>query len=552
MNIKAIMMNKQILLAVGTILFVGAALTYGTGAFFSDTAEATGNTFAAGSLELKIAKNSGSNTPTGGWLDSQSAAWNFSDMTPGGDESISSVWLKNEGSVDGMHIGVSAANAITTSPNLAPQTRITRLTFDGSNMLEGGAGATIGDYEEPATCTVTATPGNLVSTVSSAAAGSIVCVDAGSYSPGTLAVTKDDLTIVALHDPAGVDAAEITGEISITANGVTVRGLNITNPAAGYGISVTSGAEDLTIADNIIHDIGTTLASGSAQAISIQNGASGGTGYTIVNNRLFNIGNLNLAKGSGSGSSAKGIYLGDTGASTIAISNVTIENNIIHDVFASTAPWPAGGNSATVGRGAYGVLTNVNNGTNNLVVKNNSIYNLDGLWATAVGLERSTPGALVTYNDIYNLTNHKVANDSNGVKVEDNTASGIKVQYNNLLAAYGVTHVTSGGSAVNAMYNWWGDFDPSDNVIEDGASVNTTNFAGGAIAGFVDGVDYNSNGFADLQDLAQTTITGAEPGLNAGEYKQLVMGVQVDGPTTDNSFQGAGLTTNLTFTLEQI
>ncbi len=538
------------MLAVGIIMFVGAMAVYGTGAFFSDTAQATGNVFTAGTLDLKVAMNSGSNSPTGGWLDTQVAPWNFAAMAPGGTPDESSVWLKNTGTVDGMKLGIAAANTETVG-GYEKQVRITKLTFDGSNLLKGGAGATIGEYAEPTGCTVTATPGNLVTVVGAATAGSIVCVDSGTYTPGTLAMNVPNVTLVALHDPNGVNAAKITGQIDITANGVTVRGLNLTNPSAGYGISVTNGADGLTISDNILHDIGTTLAAGSVQAISVQNGASGGTGYSINGNRIYNIGNTTLVKGSST--SAKGIYLGDTSNSTIPLNNVMIVNNIIHTVQASGAPYVSGAPGVGVsGTGAYGILTNVKGGVTNLVVKNNSIYDLDGLWSTAVGLEGLTSSALVTYNDIYNLVNHKVENDSNAVKIEGNLGANIKVQYNNLLAANGVAHRTASGVAVNATNNWWGDFDPSDNYATDGPSVNTTNFAGGPISGLIGGTDQNSNGYADMQDLRLTPIVGATPGLNAGEQKQLVMGVQLDGPTTGNNFQGAGLTTKLTFTLNQI
>lgn len=543
MNKLSIMLNKQVLLALGAIIFVGAVVASGTGAFFSSSATNTANVFTAGSLVLKMA-----HSENGTYESTKSAAWTFTNMVPGGTPEEDSIWLKNTGSIDGMTLGVDLDNASASVPGTAAQMRITKMTLGGNSLLEGGAGASITEYMEPATCTVTATPGNLVTTVGSAVAGSIVCLDTGSYNPGTLSISADNITLVGKHDPSGSNAANITGTISVTGDGVTVRGLNITNPSAGYGISVTGGADGLTFADNVIYGIGTSLSEGSAQAISIQNGAAGGTGYSIVNNHLYNIGNTSLIKGAGSGSSAKGIYLGDTSASTNALDDVTIENNIIHDVFASTAPW----NGNLGGRGAYGVLTNVKGGVTNLVVKNNSIYNLDGLWSHAIGLEGLTTGASVTYNNIYNLVNHKVENDSVAVMVEDNTGAGIVIQNNNLLAAFGVVHATVGGASVNAKKNWWGDFDPSDQVYTVGPNIKTGDFAGGPIAGFVNGNDWNSNGYADLQDLNNDPILNAGVGLDAGEKKLFIMAVQLDGPTTSNNFQGASLTTDVVFTLNQI
>lgn len=532
-------MYKKILLGVAVIGVLSALAIRGTGAFFSDSATATANVFTAGTLDLQLSKTSG----TGGFANTQSSTWVFNNMAPGGTPSVDTLWLKNVGSVDGMHLDISAANTESVA-GIAQRARITQMTLDGRNLLKGGAGATIEEYQEPTGCTVTATPGNLPATVAAAAAGSVVCVDSGAYSPGApLALSTNDITLVGLHDPNGAGAAAITGEISVTGNRVTVRGLNITNPSGGYGVSITGGATSTAVRDNVIHDIGTALTSGSAQAVSIQNGAAGGMGYTISGNRIYNVGNTGLVYGSSG--SAKGIYLGDTDATGV-LNGVTIQNNEIHHIQASGAPY-------TAGRGAYGILTNVNAGVTGLVIKNNSIYDLDGLWSHAIGLERLTNGALVTYNDIHDLVNHKAANDSVAVQVEDNLGTGITVQYNNLLAAYGVTQTKATGGAIDATRNWWGDWDPSDNIFTAGPTINTANFAGGVISGLVNGTDYNGNDFADLDDLiAAHPLVGAEPGLNGGQVREFVMGVQYDGPTTDNTFKNASLTTNLTFTLNQI
>ncbi|MDO8430681.1 MAG: TasA family protein [Candidatus Taylorbacteria bacterium] len=45
---------KRILLALSAVVFLGAAVAGGTGAFFGDVETSTGNTFAAGSLDLKV------------------------------------------------------------------------------------------------------------------------------------------------------------------------------------------------------------------------------------------------------------------------------------------------------------------------------------------------------------------------------------------------------------------------------------------------------------------------------------------------------------------
>lgn len=45
---------KKILLSLGTIVFVGSIAAAATGAFFNDTETSTGNTFAAGAIDLKV------------------------------------------------------------------------------------------------------------------------------------------------------------------------------------------------------------------------------------------------------------------------------------------------------------------------------------------------------------------------------------------------------------------------------------------------------------------------------------------------------------------
>src|SRR3989338_852898 len=49
---------KKILLSLGMIVFVGAVVIGATGAFFSDTETSTGNTFAAGAIDLGVDNHS--------------------------------------------------------------------------------------------------------------------------------------------------------------------------------------------------------------------------------------------------------------------------------------------------------------------------------------------------------------------------------------------------------------------------------------------------------------------------------------------------------------
>lgn len=73
------MRTQRILLSLGMIVFVGALAAGATGAFFSDTETSTGNTFAAGSLDLRIdsvAHVNGLVCHAGTWHPESVVVWN--------------------------------------------------------------------------------------------------------------------------------------------------------------------------------------------------------------------------------------------------------------------------------------------------------------------------------------------------------------------------------------------------------------------------------------------------------------------------------------------
>src|SRR3989344_8349373 len=104
---------RRILISLGVIAFVGALVAGATGAFFSDTETSTGNTFAAGDIDLQIDNESYAidfnipgfqGTPTGALVFNPATSWeltdleagvqkffNFSDLKPGdiGEDTIS-------------------------------------------------------------------------------------------------------------------------------------------------------------------------------------------------------------------------------------------------------------------------------------------------------------------------------------------------------------------------------------------------------------------------------------------------------------------------------
>ena len=73
---------QRILISLGVIVFVGALAAGATGAFFSDTETSTGNTFAAGDIDLQIDNESYiTSTSTGLLVASPANSWAMSNLT---------------------------------------------------------------------------------------------------------------------------------------------------------------------------------------------------------------------------------------------------------------------------------------------------------------------------------------------------------------------------------------------------------------------------------------------------------------------------------------
>jgi len=534
------MSYSKILLSLGTIAVVGAVAVGATGAFFTSTAESDGNTFNSGTLDLEINPYEAS----GGWAGTITASQTpgYGDLAPGGDTANLSAQLRNIGSSDAAAIGLAVSHSLNEN-SIARQMRITELTWKGEPLLEGGAGANIGDYVAPTSCDVTVNDTESIQTdgIDDATAGQTVCVDTGNYDED-LTIAKD-ITLAALNAPDSGDKATIDGRVDVDVDDVTIQGFEITNPDAGYGVlfnDVTGGVVD----HNIFTAIGSDLTSGSVQALYLD-----GSSAVVTNNQITNVGNTGL--NSNGGSSAKAIYIGDTAGSG-TLTGIEIQNNSITDIKASIAAFVSGGGG---GAGAYGVLINHGGDTAGVDISNNTIIDLEGLWSHAIGLEGDTPNATVALNDIADIVDHKGNTDAVAVFFESNSsASTVVVNENNLIAPLGVAlHPDESlTGTIDATNNWWGDFDATDQIREVNATIDYDPIAGGPHVGFINGTDYNGNGFADLGELAANPIENATPGLDAGESAQLDFFVQLDGPTTGNSFQDSDLTSDFTFTLGQV
>lgn len=97
---------KRILIGVAAVVLVFAMLGVGSFAYFSDTGSSSGNTFTAGTLDLKLANTGGS------WDDNVSSTWMSPAGWAPGDKLTADINLKNTGSV-GARIVYGDFNTLT-------------------------------------------------------------------------------------------------------------------------------------------------------------------------------------------------------------------------------------------------------------------------------------------------------------------------------------------------------------------------------------------------------------------------------------------------------
>ena len=154
--------------------------------------------------------------------------------------------------------------------------------------------------------------------------------------------------------------------------------------------------------------------------------------------------------------SAVGILIGHSDGDE-DVTNLLIQDNVISDIDADTSPWL----TTTKGQGAYGILLSHGGGdtgkTIDAQVLDNTITDLEGLWAHGIGLEGNTPGAVISGNIISNLTDHKGSTDAVAIQVESNLGAGtVAIGFNNF-SGVAICIQNTTGILVTAEANWWGD-----------------------------------------------------------------------------------------------
>lgn len=141
---------KKILLSVLTIGLVASFAFGATQAYFSDQGTSSGNTFSAGTLDLKLSDDNES------VQDSVTATWSKSNMAPG-DTATGTLKLRNSGTIAAHHIEIDTTNVITeavsgpgTDETVKMDTvlEITILTYDGADLLNSLSDSNANDIKD--------------------------------------------------------------------------------------------------------------------------------------------------------------------------------------------------------------------------------------------------------------------------------------------------------------------------------------------------------------------------------------------------------------------
>lgn len=228
---------------------------------------------------------------------------------------------------------------------------------------------------------------------------------------------------------AGSGPAKILGQVMISADGVTLQGLDISK-SGNYGVITTKPVNKLSLLGNSIYDIGNV--GGNIKGIYDSYGSDN---VVIDGNSIRNLNATNR--------SADAINFGDSNTADPA-RNVTITNNLITNIQAI--------------KGAYGIKLNSGAGVENALIQNNIINSLQGEWTHAVGLENKTPGAKVLGNIFSKLSSSGV--DSVAVFFEANPdAAAVEVAGNQFAPGFlGIAshHNYSPWPILDGRNNYWG------------------------------------------------------------------------------------------------
>lgn len=548
-------MNKKILMSLVVIGVVAAIVAGTTGAWWTDEAKSTNTSFHSGNMDLQLANSGGDGQPAGGWHDDVTQTWDYQNMVPAGASVGSSLWLRNNGDTPADWL------KFETETDPSPVTmnevmRITKLAYAGKTLLENGAGADLSGYEGPEIGKCDLIVDGVVgdddeyATIQKAVHNQndsngdgevLICVRNGTYNENVVVYRQvgvtEPLIIKSLNGPEKVtidvpasktpsDQTDRFGFIVVTSD-VTIEGFKIVDATVNAATNTTN---DANRGVGIL--VGTKDSTYFGYVPENKDGYNGANDISWYKNPYWEYGNIALP-GTTAGfdnntiryniieGASNGIIVSDS-------SNILVENNKILD-------------SARSGSEYNGFGLVVYGDTKNSEFRQNTINGSDYVGVLAEHWDYDGPngncsGSKVIYNEI--------ENGGQGIYVLN--VKNLLFNFNNLAGnAMGVVEEKS--PEVNAENNWWGDFDPSDQVE---GKVDYDPYLGGPHIGFINGNDQNGNGFADLEDLHVEDIVVGNPQLDAG-YQNFELYVQLDGPTSTNNHQDGNVGLDMTVTMGQ-
>ena len=492
---------KKIIISL-VIIGVAAGITLGiTGAWWTDKGVSKNQSFVSGSLNLRL-----SNSPTSGYGDDVSNTWSVDKMVPGGTPYVSTLYMKNTGSVDADYLKFTLKN--TPDPaGMDGVMRITELSYAGESLLTGGAGADLDSYVAPTNCDLyvakdCGAEGHTFGTdcwheigtaISNVTTGGTICVAAGTYNEHVINqfspydksfnLIGAGADVVTWTAPSGQYPLQLDqqSDMSYEISGFKFIG-DGAHPIKFAGVSFIS----LDIHDNVFQNVNPGSDTFGLFMCRITGTRTGGVSNIKVHDNVFE--------------TEKGICMSNSKSFDIYDNEFDVNTQGIYS---------AAGCKTSYKVGNHHIYSNI----------------FSSISGDAITLDYWTNGHPAYYQST----------------IEENSFESI--------GGYALNVTTDRGTE-NAENNWWGDFDPSDQVSGD---VDYSPYAGGPFIGFINGQDSWANGFADLEDFERSTIVVENPDLlpDSGSYHTLKMGVQLDGPTTGNTFMGGTVGMDMTVTMGQ-
>jgi hypothetical protein len=247
--------------------------------------------------------------------------------------------------------------------------------------------------------------------------------------------------------------------VSIESNGVTVKGLTVTNPNGLLGIKVETGFDGATIEKNVVENVGPT---GTLGVTGIVVGQGDHDDIEITNNLIQNL-DQETTEDSGF-PTANGILFDADNDNQGTLTNVAVNNNTVRNVESDIAPL-----GIVVQHETDGMDINKNEIRDFTAADDTDSNPSDGVdfgFTFAQGINIASPATAnttVNRNVIEDITSAevilpeavKIDGDGGGVKFRANRFE-VAIGLNNLNGTDGGDRDPSGDPVVDAKNNYWG------------------------------------------------------------------------------------------------